>query len=171
MERHHEVDLRRPSGQRGNPQRGRPSDQRGNPQRGRTGGPRPCLRESSGGRSVDENALPGLHPSETLERKDGMSRKVQMKTRTVALPLLAVLALSVGTQAAVAKGCIKGAAVGAVAGHVAGHHAVLGAAAGCAIGHHAAKKKMQQEQQQRQQQNQPNPPQQPPSSIQGTTQV
>src|SRR5712691_5969894 len=93
---------RRPSGQRGNPQRGRPSGdragsegtpsggQRGNPQRGRTGGPRPCVRESSGGRSVDEDALPGLYPSEPLERNDGMSRKVQMKTRT--LPLLAVLA-------------------------------------------------------------------------------
>jgi hypothetical protein len=109
-----------------------------------------------------------------LERNAEMLRIARRKTPAVALPLVGALILSVGTQAAVAKGCIKGAAVGAVAGHVAGHHAVLGAVAGCAIGHHAAKKKMQQEQLQRQQQSQPNQPppqQQPPTPVQGETQV
>ena len=45
-----------------------------------------------------------------------------------------------GTQAALAEGCLKGAAVGGVAGHVAGHHGVIGAAAGCAVGRHRANK-------------------------------
>ena len=62
-----------------------------------------------------------------------------------------VLALSLMSGAADAKGCLKGAAVGAVAGHFMHHHALLGAAAGCVIGHHMAAKKEQQQKAQNQQ--------------------
>ena len=51
-----------------------------------------------------------------------------------------VLAATVTTAQAEAKGCIKGAVVGAIAGHYAGHHGLLGAAAGCIIGRHEASK-------------------------------
>jgi uncharacterized protein YcfJ len=51
-----------------------------------------------------------------------------------------VLALSIGTISADAKGCLKGAVVGGVVGHFAGRHAAAGAAAGCVIGHHEANK-------------------------------
>ena len=58
-----------------------------------------------------------------------------------------VLAISLMSAPADAKGCLKGAAVGGVAGHVAGHHGFLGAAAGCAVGHHEANKKEKNNQQ------------------------
>lgn len=94
-----------------------------------------------------------------------MSRAIKPKWPLLAAPLLG-LTLLVGSQAAVAKGCIKGAVVGGVAGHVAGHHAVAGAAVGCVVGHHLAKKKQRQQERQQPQPPVPAPGQQAPEQTQ-----
>src|SRR6185437_3615789 len=88
--------------------------------------------------------------SKCAQEVNRMSRAIQSKLPVLAAPLLG-LALLVGAQAAVAKGCLKGAVVGGVAGHVAGHHAVAGAVVGCAVGHHLAVKKEREERAEREQ--------------------
>ena len=61
--------------------------------------------------------------------------------KKITLAAVALIAATLFTGEASAKGCLKGAAVGGVAGHFAGHHSLIGAGVGCAIGRHRANKK------------------------------
>jgi hypothetical protein len=69
------------------------------------------------------------------------TQKRMAKMRKFIIAGLCIGALTAGSGAVEAKGCIKGAIVGGVAGHYAGHHGLLGAAAGCLAGRHLAKQR------------------------------
>jgi hypothetical protein len=63
-----------------------------------------------------------------------------------------MLAATLMSAPAQAKGCLKGAVAGGAVGHYAGHHGWLGAAAGCLIGRHEASQREREQEKARQQQ-------------------
>jgi hypothetical protein len=71
--------------------------------------------------------------------------------KTIAAISTVMLAATLMSPPAQAKGCLKGAVVGGAVGHYTDHHGLLGAAAGCLIGRHEAAKREREQEKARQQ--------------------
>jgi hypothetical protein len=71
--------------------------------------------------------------------------------KTIAAISTVMLAATLMSAPAQAKGCLKGAVVGGAVGHYTHHHGLLGAAAGCLIGRHEAAKREREQEKARQQ--------------------
>jgi hypothetical protein len=71
--------------------------------------------------------------------------------KTIAAISAVMLAATLLSAPAQAKGCLKGAFVGGAVGHYTSHHGLLGAAAGCLIGRHEAAQREREQEKARQQ--------------------
>jgi hypothetical protein len=71
--------------------------------------------------------------------------------KTIAAISAVILAATLLSAPAQAKGCLKGAFVGGAVGHYTSHHGLLGAAAGCLIGRHEAAQREREQEKARQQ--------------------